>query len=332
MTRKSDHVGGLPPHGGLAGPTAPRLHVSLRHLEVFVATARAGSTRAAAERVARSQSAASASIGELESVLGVSLFDRVRRRLLLNENGRALLPKAASLLDQASELETLFTGSHAAPLRVAASLTIGEVLLPDLVARWKESHPNSPVHIAVGNSSKVVEAVAAFEVDVGFIEGPQSHPDLRLQPWLTDEMIVVAAPFHTMARTRRITADRLRECSWVLRESGSGTREAADRWLLEHLGAIAVGIEVGSTEALKRVVAAGAGVGCLSRHAAAQALSAGEIVELRTDLPVLRRQLSIVVHRDKQLGSGTQDFLHHCAVALPAGRALPRGGRDRQHP
>ena len=290
-----------------------------------MATARAGSTRAAAERVARSQSAASASIAELESALGVLLFDRVRQRLQLNENGRVLLPKAASLLDQAAELEHLFTGAHAAALRVAASLTIGEVLLPGLVARWKESHPNSPVQIAVGNSSEVVEAVAAFEVDVGFIEGPLSHPDLRLHPWLTDEMIVVAAPSHELASVRRIAADRLRACRWVLREPGSGTREAADRWLLEHLGEFGVGFEVGSTEALKRVVATGAGVGCLSRHAAAEALRSGALVELRTGLPALRRQLAIVVHKDKQLGRGTEDFLRHCALARHVAAAPPRG-------
>jgi DNA-binding transcriptional LysR family regulator len=319
VTRKTDH--------NAAGPAAPRLRVGLRQLEVFVATVRAGSTRSAAQRVARSQSAASSAIAELEATLGVALFDRVRRRLVLNENGRALLSKAASLLDQAAELEHLFTGAHASPLRVAASMTIGEVLLPDLIARWKQSHPNSPVHVTVGNTSEVIGAVAAFDVDVGFIEGPQTHPDLTLKPWLTDELVVVAAPAHPLAGRRLAGAEQLRALRWALRETGSGTREASDRWLLEHLGSIDVGFELGSAEALKRLVASGAAVGCLSRHAVAQALADGSLVELRTRLPPLTRRLAIVLHKDKHLGRGADDFVRQCLAGAPdrAGRRAQEG-------
>jgi DNA-binding transcriptional LysR family regulator len=306
-----------------------RLRVTLRQLEVFVATARTGSTRSGADRVARSQSAASAAIAELESTLGVTLFDRVRRRLLLNENGRALLPKAASLLDQAAETEHLFTGAHAAPLRVAASLTIGEVLLPPLLALWKQSHAGSPVHIAVANTSEVIDAVASFDVDVGFIEGPQSHPDLTVSPWLTDELIVVAAPGHALARARRVGLEALRASRWALREPGSGTREASDRWLLEHLGSVEIGFELGSSETLRRVVATGAALGCLSRHAAAGALASGSLVELRTLLPRQDRRLAIVLHRNKQLGRGARDFVEHCLAAdassLTRGFPVARG-------
>jgi DNA-binding transcriptional LysR family regulator len=320
VTRKTDH--------SAASPAPPRLRVGLRQLEVFVATVRAGSTRSAAQRVARSQSAASSAIAELEATLGVSLFDRVRRRLVLNENGRALLSKAASLLDQAAELEHLFTGAHASPLRVAASMTIGEVLLPDLIARWKQSHPNSPVHVTVGNTSEVIDAVAAFDVDVGFIEGPQTHPDLALRPWLTDELVVVAAPGHPLAGRRLAGSEQLSALRWAVRETGSGTREASDRWLLEHLGSIEVGFELGSTEALKRLVATGAAVGCLSRHAVTRALADGSLVEIPTRLPPLRRRLAIVLHKDKHLGRGADDFVRQCLAGAPdrTGR-LATGGR-----
>jgi DNA-binding transcriptional LysR family regulator len=299
------------------GPS--RLRLSLRQLEVFVATARAGSTRGAAERVARSQSAASAALADLESVLGVSLFDRVRKRLVLNENGRALLAKAASVLDQASDLQLLFASEHATPLRMAASMTIGEVLLPDLVARWRAAHPRNPVQILIGNTREVIAAVAAFEVDLGFIEGPQTHPDLVLSPWLSDEMVVVAAAQHPLARLRKVGATALRQGPWALREPGSGTREVVDRWLFEFLGPIEVGFELGSAEAIKRLIAAGAAIGCMSRHTVAGALADGSLVLLRTGLPPLQRRFAIVQHRDKRLGRGTEDFLRHCAAAPPHG-------------
>ncbi len=302
-----------------------RLRLSLRQLEVFAAIARSGSTRVAAGRVARSQSAASAALAELELGLGAELFDRVGRRLVLNENGRALLPGATALLDHAAELQGLFNAEHAATLRVAASLTIGEYLLPDLLAKWRLSHPNSAVRLAIGNTSEVIAAVVGLEADVGFIEGPQTHPDLQVRPWLSDELIIVAAPSHPLAAARVSTA-QLAEATWILREHGSGTRQASDSWLIEHLGSLKVGFELGSTEAIKRLAAAGAGLGCLSRHAVAQALARGELVALRTRLPVARRRLALVLRRDKRLGRTTQDFIGHCVALAPteARRGSPR--------
>ena len=295
-----------------------RLRLGMRQLEVFVATAREGSTRAAADRVARSQSAASTALAELEAVVGVQLFDRVGRRLLLNENGRALLPRAQSLLDDAAELEGLFSGEHAAPLRVAASFTIGEYLLPERVSRWMLTHPASPVQLRIGNTREVVEAVAAFDADVGFIEGPQTHPDLVVHPWLNDELVIVAAPDHPLAG-RVATQRQLAQATWVLREQGSGTRQVADAWLVQYLPQVKVGIELGSTEAIKHVVAAGGWLGCLSRHAVAQSLADGQLVALGTRLPLPTRRLSMVLRRDKRPGRTTADFIRHCGGQPAAG-------------
>lgn len=291
--------------------TDQRLRLTLRQLEVFAATARAGSTRAAADKVARSQSAASTALADLEATLGVDLFDRVGRRLVLNENGRALLPRAVSLLDQATELEALFAAEHAAPLRIASSFTIGEYLLPRLVAQWKRAHPQSQVRMDIANTHNVLEAVAAFDVDVGFIEGTGSHPELVVRKWLSDELVVVAAPNHPLAG-RRATKKRLAEVTWILREQGSGTREAADRWLTAHLGQLSVELELGSNEAVKRAVDSGLGLGCLSRHAVGEAVAQGWLVELQTALPPMRRSLAVVVHKTKRLGSVAQDFVRHC--------------------
>ena len=299
----------------------PRLRLNLRQLEVFAATARCGSTRGAADLVARSQSAASAALAELEGVLGAALFDRVGRRLVLNENGRALLPRASALLEQAAQVERLFGTAHAAPLRVAASLSIGEYLLPELLARWKATHPASPVELMIGNSSEVIDAVAALDVDVGFIEGPQTHPQLVLRPWRSDELVIVAASAHPLAG-RTATLRQLREAAWALREPGSGTREAADRWLIERVGALRVEFELGSPEAIKRLVAAGAALGCLPREVVAHELAQGTLVEVDTTLPRATRRLAIVLHRSKHLGRGTEEFLRQCTESAPPAREL----------
>ena len=308
---------------------AARLRLSLRQLEVFVATARAGSTRAAADRVARSQSAASAALAELEGHLGTRLFDRVGRRLVLNEQGRALLPKATSLLDQAADLEHLFAGTHAAPLRLAASLSIGEYLLPALLAQWKLEHVANPVRLLIGNTREVIAAVAGFDADVGFVEGTQTHPRLAVRPWLEDELVVVAGPGHPLAR-RPASLRALREAVWALREPGSGTREAADRWLLERLGPLNVEYELSSPEAIKRLVAAGAALGCLAREVVAHELSLGSLVEVATGLPRATRRLAMVLHLDRQLGRDADDFVRHCLQAAAPGGMLTAPARAKR--
>lgn len=297
-----------------APPRAVRLRLTLKQVEVFVATARGGSTRAAADRVARSQSAASTALADLEAALGLQLFDRLGRGLALNENGRAFLHRAQALLEAAASAQALFTAAPDAPLRLSASFTIGEYVLPELIARWTRAHPNCRVQLRIANTREVIDDVTRLDADVGFIEGLQSHPEVVVRPWLVDELVVVAAPGHALAAgvaTRR----QLVDATWVLREPGSGTRQAADAWLIEYLQDVNVGFELGSTEAVKQVVAAGSGLGCLSRHAVAQSLADQRLVVVRTRLPVARRRLATVVHRDKQLGASTRGFLQHCKAA-----------------
>ncbi|MEO8925465.1 MAG: LysR family transcriptional regulator [Caldimonas sp.] len=302
----------------MSDKTDQRLRLTLRQLEVFAAMAQSGSTRAAADRVARSQSAASTALAALEAALDSPLFDRIGRRLLLNEHGRALLPLTLSLLEQAAELQALFTREPLAPLRMAASFTIGEYLLPEMIARWKQAHPGASARLVIGNSSDVIEAVARFDVDIGFIEGRQRHPDVIVRRWLADELVIVAAPDHPLAGTRAVSAAELAAAGWVMREPGSGTREAADRWLAERVRPLRIELELGSSEAVKRVVAAGVGIGCVSRKAVAEALAGGWLVEVMTRLPRAARALSIVVHRERRLGRVAEAFIASCLAGAPA--------------
>lgn len=288
-----------------------RVRLTVRQLEVFSAIARGGSTRAAADEVSRSQSAASNALSELETTLGAKLFDRVGKRLILNENGRALLPRAASIVEQAVETQALFTSAHVAPLRLASSYTIGEYLLPGLIASWKLTHTQCQIKLSIANTHEVFDAVASFSADVGFIEGQHTHPELTVRRWQTDELIVIASPEHPFA-ARKPSVRQLSSAVWILREQGSGTREASDRWLVPHLRSVDVDLELGSNEAVKRAVAAGLGLGCLSRHTVADAIQQGWLVEVHTTLSEMRRTLSIVMHRSKKLGSVSQDFLQHC--------------------
>ncbi|HGE7260452.1 TPA: LysR family transcriptional regulator, partial [Serratia marcescens] len=165
------------------------MHITLRQLEVFTEVLKSGSTTQASVVLALSQSAVSAALADLEGQLGVQLFDRVGKRLVINEHGRLLYPKALALLEQAGEIEQLFRHDGGA-LRIAASSTIGNYMLPEMIARYRRDFPATPLELNVGNSQDVIVAVADFRVDLGLIEGPCHMPELVTQPWLEDELVV----------------------------------------------------------------------------------------------------------------------------------------------
>ncbi|MEO6032343.1 MAG: LysR substrate-binding domain-containing protein, partial [Burkholderiaceae bacterium] len=283
------------------------LRLTLRQLQIFVAVARSGSTTAASLEIALSQSATSSAINELERLLSLRLFDRAGRRLLLNDNGRALLPRALALLDGAAGVEQMARDASAQmqSLRIGASTTIGNHVLPMLLGRMFASRrPEEAAawrsRIVIGNTGAICEAVAAFELDVGLIEGPSHEPALLVSPWVRDELVVVASPRSALARPvagsgtasagGRISLKALREAVWLIREPGSGTREATDQALLPHLHSYRRSIELGSSEAIKCAAAEGLGVACLSRWVVTDLIESGRLLCLATTLPRMLRQ------------------------------------------
>jgi DNA-binding transcriptional LysR family regulator len=293
------------------------LRLSLRELEVFAAVAACESVTRAAAEVALSQSAASQALAQLEQALGVPLFDRIGRGLQLNEHGRALLPRARALLDEAAALQDLF-GEAALSLRLGASTTIANYLLPQRLAALRQRWPQCRVSLQVANTRDIVAAVAALQADFGLIEGPCHHPALHSLPWQQDELLVFAAANHPLAG-RAVSLAELAGAPWLLREAGSGTREEVERVLLPHLGSLNVEMELGDSEAIKRAVAAGLGVSCLSRRVVAELLDSGALVPLHTALPPLQRTLWCIRHRDKAPGSSMRAFLQLDGLA-PEGR------------
>ncbi len=285
---------------------APR--VTLRQWAVFAAIAQCETTTAAGSQLGLSQSAVSAALAELESTLGHPLFDRHARRLHLNALGRQLLPQAQALLDHADALEHA-TVQPNVRLKLAASSTIGNYVLPALLASFRQQiAPDSQLDVLIGNTQDVVDAVQRFEVDIGLIEGTCRGEALEIETWIDDEMVIVAAPDHPLARGPASRA-ALREAGWLMREPGSGTRELIDSRIASVIGPLHVALELGHSEAIQRTVAAGYGISCLSRHVVADALRDGRLVEVQSDLPRIARPLLIVRHRDKHPTHGLTQFI-----------------------
>jgi DNA-binding transcriptional LysR family regulator len=303
------------------------MHLTLRQLQIFVAIAQSGSTTAAGEQIALSQSAISASIAELERILSVRLFDRAGKRLLLNDHGRAMLPQAISVLNGAESLEQSYLGTAPSLLIIGASLTIGNYLLPRLLADYWRSQDialgeaNPPLQVIVANTADIAARVANFEVDFGLVEGPCHRPDIAVTPWLQDELILVASPDHPIAREyvgRLIPPERLAKTNWLLREQGSGTREALEHALLPHLPQLKSSLEFNDHEAIKQSAIHGLGIACLSRLVVADMLESGRLIELKTMFGRLPRNFSFLMHRQKQMTAGMKDFIDFSSQANTA--------------
>ncbi|HJW03217.1 MAG TPA: LysR family transcriptional regulator [Azospira sp.] len=286
---------------------------TLRQVEAFIAVARQESVSRAAENLALSQSAVSMSVNELEKQFDTRLFDRHGKRLQLNELGRLLLPRAQALLDHSQEIECLLRGeSDVGLLRVGATLTIGNYLAPLLLGEFMGQQPGSRVHLEVRNTATILRQVANFELDFGLIEGDCSHPDLITTPWVEDELAIFAAPEHPLAGKADVSLHDLLAAAWIVREPGSGTRQTFDNAFRHVLSELQIRLELEHTEAIKRTVEAGLGIGCISRLALREAFRRGSLVEIPAPDLDLRRHFHFILHRQKFITLGIARFMALC--------------------
>lgn len=297
------------------------ISISPRQLEVFAHIAATGSVRAAAEAVHLSQPAVSMALAELERLLGKRLFDRIGRRLVLNEHGMALLPRAQEVLDRMRDLPRHATGATVAlvgDLRIGASNTVGNYLVGDLLGGFTRSHPGVALHLAIANTEAIVADVRRFALDVGCVEGAVPHADIEMIPWREDRLVVCVRPDHPLARRRRLAAKDFRAARWILRERGSATRALAER-ALSRLPAAAGVLELGQSEAIKQAVIAGLGIACLPEAATGDARAARKLCVLRTPFLDLRRNLTLVLHRERYRGPLLSAFLDAVLTDTAAG-------------
>lgn len=286
------------------------MRYTLRQLEVFLAVARTGSVSRAGDELAMSQSAVSGSLADLERQFDVRLFDRVGRRLRLSDVGRALRARAEGVWDRARELENaLVSQPDGACLRVGATLTIGNYVAVPLMARFMREKPGSLVRLDIANTEEIVRRVANFEIDVGLIEGELAHSELAVSPFRDDELVVFASPTHPLAKKRALTDADLKSAAWIVREHGSGTRQAFDRAMTGILPELHLTLELQHTEVIKRAVETGLGLGCVSRLALADAFRAKTLKPCPVPHRDFRRLFSTVLHRQKHIGTELRRWL-----------------------
>jgi len=294
---------------------------TVRQLQIFDAAARALSFSRAADVLHLTQPAVSMQIRQLEHFAGVPLFERTGRRLHLTDAGEELVLHARAVLralEEADERFAAMKGLHGGRVRLAVVST-AKYFAPRLIARFAQAHPGVQVRLQVDNREAVVRTLAANDVDLALMGRPPGELDLVAVPFADHPHVIIAPHDHPLARRRRVDIEALAAEVFLVREAGSGTRTAMERFFQERGVALRVGMEMPSNETIKQAVMAGLGLSFISMHTIALELAAGALAVVHAPgLPVVRQWY--VLHRaEKRLSPAAEAFK---AFVLRHGRAF----------
>lgn len=279
------------------------MQFTLKQLEIFTAIVTYGSTVAAAKALNISQPAVSSALAELESNLDTQLFDRWKRSIVLNDNGRMLLPRAQVMLANARELEYSVSGRKgeiSGVLRLGASSTLSSYVIPATLCSFLDQSPDVRVELCSHNKTDIISRMEDCTLDLGVIAGVCNRPNVASLPWLTDELCVFASPLHPLAGKSSVTPADLSECRWVLREEGSGTLEVFLNALPSEIKPLKAIVECNNIESIKRVVEQGKAIGCVAYSAIKREVSSGNLTIIPTPFLDLKRDYYILIHQQRR--------------------------------
>ncbi len=286
-------------------------HTTLHQMKVFEAVARNLSFTRAAEELHLTQPTVSIQIRQLTDIVGLPLLEQVGKRIHLTEAGRELLAMCHQVFDGLSRFEMLVSdmkGVKAGKLRLAV-VTTAKYFVPRLLGPFCDLYPGIEVSLKVTNRQRILQRLMDNEDDLYILGQPPEHIDVQVEPFLDNPLVVLAPSNHPLAGEKRIPIKRLAEMPFLMREAGSGTRLATEKFFSDHGLAVKVRMELGSNEAIKQAVAGGLGVAVLSAHTLALEKSADELVVLDVRGFPIRRQWYAVYARDKQLSVVARTFL-----------------------
>ena len=291
--------------------------MTLRQLTTLRALKRSGSLSAAGRGLGLSQPAVSLQMKELRANVGVELFRIRGKRLELTEPGEELARYAERILALVEEAPEAARAKarHGGLVRIAASSTPGVSLLPDLVARYRRRHPEVLITLTVTNTEDVEQKIRRAEVDLGVVGGRLGSGDLRVQPWWEDELVLVAARSHRLARQRTVAPSDLSAELLLSREHGSATRTTYEAAFLAAGLPLPQTHVVGDAEAIKRAVAAGMGISFLSRYSVAEEVKSKRLAILRVKGVSLVRPLHLLLPSERETSAAVTDFVSFLRAA-----------------
>lgn len=274
--------------------------MKIRHLRIFKIVCEEESITKAAERLFMTQPAVSSAIGELESHLGVYLFDRISRRIYLNETGKLFLAKVIKLLELYDDLEKNVRDlEDNATIKIGSSITIANFILPKAIVQFEKIYKNTPTKVIVGNARGIEDMLYNNEIDMGLIEGIIYNEELVKIPFSSYKLAIICSPMHKLASEEPVDINKLVQERLLLREKGSAIRDVFDSaLLLDNLKANPEWISINS-QALIHAVKQNLGISVLLKILIEEEINNGEIYEIKVNDFELVNINHIVFHKDK---------------------------------
>ena len=287
--------------------------MTLRHLKIFVNVCGHGSTTAAAQKMHISQSSVSLALSELENHYGQKLFDRISNRLHITETGKQLLQYAEHIV---SLFDTMEKGARnwdaIGVMRVGASVTIGNRLLPDYVRDFNTEQPGIEIQAVIDNTAAIEQLVLKNDIDFGLVEGLVSSDCIVVRPFMEDVLVFICAPEHPWAKMEHISTEVFKKdaaATLILREKGSAVREVVERALNIFEIECRPSWQSISTQAIIRAVGKGLGVSALPHLLVEDSVKRGEVAVFQVEGIVLVRQFSVIHHKNKFLTKTAKNFI-----------------------
>ena len=286
--------------------------MDVRDLQVFLSVSKHLNYTRAGEEINLSQPSVSVRIHQLESELRVKLFEQLGKKVVLTDAGQLLVPYANRVIaavDDAHHAVDELQGLERGSLRIGASTTPGMYLVPQVVARFKRSHPKIDIHLRIKDTREVEDGVLNNEFDFGFVGGHLAAAEVSAHAWLTDELLLVVSPDHRLGKKKTVRKQDLEGESFIVRESGSATRATIVAQLQQANFELDAVIEMENPESIKKAVQSGLGIAFISKFAIATELKAKTLTAIRVRDLTINRELKIVHRKDKHLSRAALAFI-----------------------
>ena len=283
------------------------MKLTLRQMQIFLNVVKSGHLTNVAKDMNLSQSAISMSIKEMENILERPVFDRINKKLVLNEVGRAFHKEIDPLFKKLTDIEYEFKNSeNKGMIRVGASTTIVDYLMPSIICSHMSAYPDVKITLKEGNTREIVELIEEGMLDVAFVEGLVSSSDIVKEKVCIDELVVVTAN-KELAKSCYI--DELADKRWVLREQGSGTREVFLNYIRDKVDDLNIFFELGHTESIKSILVNRDCLTCISKISVEDELKEGKLYQVDVKNFDCKRDFLMIYHKDKYHSTLFEKFL-----------------------
>ena len=286
------------------------MYFTLRQLQVFESVSRHLSFTRAAEELHLSQPAVSMQMRQLEEAVGLALFEKTGKRIDLTEAGREVFHYSQAInrmLEEMEEVLESLKGLSTGRLHIAVASTVN-YFAPRLLAAFHKRYPGIKLELDVTNREKLITMLVENSADVVLMGQPPASVDVESEAFMLNPLTVIAPPDHPLCGVKSITPERLAEEIFVMREPGSGTRQAMERFFVERGLEIRQGMQMTRNEAIKQAIRAGLGLSVVSVHTIELELQTGRLVELKVEGFPIQRHWHLVYRKGKRLSPPGQAF------------------------